>query len=195
MIIMFGLNKYFNLIKIKKVQNISCIFSLSLFLFIFASICNGYCQQSDKVLFKRNTIFADFATKAALYSINYDRIFRQYKTVNLSGQIGICVLKEDIAFPIGINLFTGKGNSHVEYSLIFVPYIESYKSFLHKNDLSDKRIFIEPGVGYRFQKPNGGFFFKAVVSPTLYLDPPSDYFWRMDPKLYLIANVGLGLSF
>jgi hypothetical protein len=181
--------------KPKKICKKVYIFLLMLFLYQFASMNIGNCQNYNEVLFKRNTIFLDFSTKGAIYSINYDRIFNQRKSINLSGRIGFSILKDAIAFPVGINLFTGKGSSHVEFSLTFIPYIDHYKSFLSKNDLSDKYIYVVPGLGYRFQKPNGGFFFMLTVSPTIFLDPPSSNFWNMDPRLYFTGSLGLGLSF
>jgi len=171
------------------------IFLFFLFVFLDASLNNAFCQKNDDALFKRNSIFANFTTKGALYSVNYERIIHEYKTINLSGQFGFSLLKDAIAFPFGINLFTGKGNSHFDFSLILVPYIDKYKSFLSKNDLSDKQMYVVPGLGYRFQKPSGGFFFKMSGSPTIFLDPPSSDFWKMDPKLFFVANLGIGLSF
>ena len=76
-----------------------------------------------------------------------------------------------------------------------MPYIDKYKSFLSKNDLSDKYIYIIPGIGYRYQKQNGGFFFKAVLSPMIILDPRSNDFWKMNPEIYVAGSIGFGLSF
>jgi len=181
--------------KLRGIRNKASIFLILLFVCIFASMTTAKCQKNEGTLFKQNSFFANFSNIGAIYSINYERIFHEYKAMTLSGQFGFSVLKDAIAFPIGINLFTGKGNSHVDFSLIFIPYIDHYKSFLSSDDLSDKLGFIVPGVGYRFQRPEGGIFFKASVSPTIFLDPPSSDFWKMDPKLFFVANLGIGLSF
>jgi len=152
-------------------------------------------QKKDSTFSARNTIYADFASKGAYYSINFDRIFNQKGKLCWTYRLGFSILENAIAFPIGINAFTGKENSHMEFSLSLIPYVDKYQSLFSDNDLSDKFLYIVPGVGYRYQKPNGDFFFKAVLSPTILLDPPSNDFWKMDPQLHLTASLGLGVSF
>lgn len=142
-----------------------------------------------------NTMYADFASRGAYYSLNYDRIFREREKITTSYRAGFSVTGKTIALPLGINFFTGHNASHTEFSLTLVPYIEDYKSFLSANDLSDKKMLIIPGIGYRYQKTEGGLFIKAVASPAIYLDPPSDYFWKMDGKLYPVLTAGIGYSF
>ncbi len=157
--------------------------------------CTVFSQEKEATFNARNTFYAGFSTEVAYYSVNYDRIIKQNKKLAWSYRFGFSILENAITLPIGINLITGKNNSHAEFSLSIIPYIDKYKSFLSSNDLSDKHIYVVPGVGYRYQKPNGGFFFKILVSPTIHLDPPSSNFWKMDPKLLFTANCGLGISF
>lgn len=143
----------------------------------------------------RNTLYADFTNRGAVYAINYDRIFKEGKQLTASYRAGFSATGKTIALPLGISFFTGQHASHTEFSLTLVPYIEDYKSFLSSNDLSDKKMLIIPGLGYRYQQPAGGFFFKAIASPAIYLDPPSDNFWKMDGKLYPVLTIGAGYSF
>lgn len=153
------------------------------------------CQQYNTTKVSRSTLYADFATKGTYYSINYDRVFNSGNKLNWSYRFGFSYLKDAIAFPLGINCFTGTNNSHLEFSLTVIPYIDHSATFLSNNDLSDKYIYVEPGIGYRYQKKSGGLFFKAVFTPIIFLDPPSDNFWNMDPKLYAGANIGVGYNF
>jgi hypothetical protein len=152
-------------------------------------------QSTQNNFTARNTLYADFATRGAYYSVNYDRIFKEGQRFTKSYRAGFSVTAKTIALPLGINFFTGHHVSHMEYSLTLVPYIDKYKSFLSANDLSDKKMLIIPGIGYRYQQPEGGFFFKAVAAPAIHLDPPSDNFWKMDGKLYPVLTVGAGYSF
>lgn len=175
----------------KKLIHTICIGCQALIFFI----STAHCQSTKNNITARNTIYADFASKGAYYSINYDRVFSQGEKFTKSYRVGFSVFNNVIAFPLGINFFTGHNTSHAEFSLTAVPYIEAYQSFLKSNDQSDKKIYIIPGAGYRYQKPGGGFFFKVVASPTIYLDPPSDYFWKMDGKVYAAVNIGAGISF
>jgi hypothetical protein len=154
---------------------------------------NVHGQSSQKNV--RNTFYADFASKGAFYSINYDRIFSQGKKINISFRAGVSVLNDVIAFPLGIQFYTGHDASHIELSLTIEPYIEKYQDILSGNNLSDKKIYIMPGAGYRYQKPGGGFFGKVVLGPVIYLDPPSNDFWNMDPVVYAGITAGVGFSF
>jgi hypothetical protein len=161
---------------------------------IFSSFFNNACSQQIKNI-TRNTLYADFASKGATYSLNYDRIFYSMKKFSVTYRVGFSVLKNAIAMPLGINFFTGHNASHAEFGLTAVPYIETYKDLFSGNNLSDKKLYLIPGAGYRYQKPGGGFFFKAIVGPVIYLDPPSDDFWKMDGKVYAGITAGAGYSF
>lgn len=166
---------------------------ISVFLLFIINI--GYSQDKGSAVLARNTLYIDLATKGAYYSLNYDRIFHQGDKLNFSGKIGFSIFKDVLALPLGINLFTGKKNHHFDLGIIFMPYIEKYKSFLSKNDLSDKFLYIIPGIGYRYQKQEGGFYFKTTFSPMLILDPRSSDFWKMDPEVKVAVNIGAGWSF
>lgn len=152
-------------------------------------------QQNDSVFSAKSTFYTNFSTKGAIYSLNYDRIFHQSDKIIYTYRIGFSVLKEAIALPVGINLLSAKGNSHAEFSLTIMPYIDQYRTMFSTNDLSDKYLYVIPAIGYRYQITNGGLFFKAALSPMLVLDPPSSNFWKMDPKMYFTGNIGIGLSF
>jgi hypothetical protein len=163
-------------------------FVCACFYCLAATLCSG---QTKAI----NTFYADFASKGAHYSVNYDRIFSQGNTLSKTYRVGISLFTDVIALPLGINFFTGHQNSHAEFSLTFVPYIEHYGHLFSGDNLSDKKLYIIPGVGYRYQPAAGGFFFKAIVAPIIYLDPPSDDFWKMDTKVYPGITAGLGYSF
>ena len=160
---------------------------------LFSSTVFG--QQNDSAFLSKNTIYIDLSSRGAYYSVNYDRIFYKRNNENFSYRIGFTILEDVIALPLGVNLFVGRNNSYVEFGVTVMPYMDKYKSFLSSNDLSDKYLYIIPAIGYRFQKQNGGLFFKAGVSPMIILDPPSSNFWKMDPKVYATGNIAFGLSF
>jgi len=168
---------------------------IALLLFIFGATNTLFSQERDSTKLSRNTFYIDFSSKGAYYSINYDRVFSIGKKLCYSYRLGFSVLENAIALPLGINLCTGKGSSHAEFSLTLMPYMDEYKSFLSSNDLSDKYLYVIPAVGYRYQKRRGGLFFKLALSPMLVLDPPSSNFWKMDPKMYAAGNIGVGWSF
>lgn len=143
----------------------------------------------------RNTLYADFATKGAIYSVNYDRVFSYGKKLAKSYRLGLCVLNDAIAFPLGIQFYTGKEAHHLEYSLTIVPYIEKYQDLFSGQSISDKKLYILPGLGYRYQPPSGGFFAKIVAGPLIYLDPAADDVLHMEGKVYPGITAAAGISF
>jgi hypothetical protein len=143
----------------------------------------------------RNTVYADFFSRDVYYSINYDRVFSEGENFNKSYRIGFSVSSNIIALPLGINFFSGQGNNHFEFGVTVVPYVEDYKKLFSPGNLSDKKLDIIPGAGYRYQKPDGGFFFRIIAGPVIHLDPPSDNFWKMDGKLYAGGSIGAGITF
>ena len=71
-------------------------------------------SQPKKSSIARNTIYAEAASEAAFYSVNYDHIFHQGNKINWSYRLGFSIEKESIAAPFGINLITGQKNHHAE---------------------------------------------------------------------------------
>lgn len=175
---------------------ISSIVNRSFFVAVFLSIsAPALCQQTNTTAVSRSTVYAGFDSKDMYYSVNYDHIFHTNGKLSYSYRIGVSVLKDAFAVPLGIHLFTGAGSHHAEFSLTLIPYVDHAAGFAGSNDQSDKYLYVEPGIGYRYQQPGGGFFLRAVVTPILFLDPPSDDFWNMDPKLYAGGNIGIGYTF
>jgi hypothetical protein len=145
----------------------------------------------------RNAVYTELASRGPGYSINYDRIFRQGDKLDYSFSAGFYIAKNSVAFPVGIHFITGTNEHHAEFGVTFIPYID-YKHDLVGSSIkteSDKYLYINPGMGYRYQKSDTGLFFKATIGPSVFLDPPSDDFWNMDPKLYAFGSIGVGISF
>ena len=162
---------------------------------LFAGHSFLFAQYDKGNNFVRNTFFIELASKRPGYSVNYDHIFHRGEKLSGSFRIGFSIDKNTVSLPFGINLLTGKENHHAEFGVTIIPFIDHYKTFLSGDNLSDKKINVIPAIGYRFQKPSGGIFFKVSVSPLLFLDPPSDDFWNMDPRLYAYGSIGIGFSF
>ena len=145
--------------------------------------------------YKQNTIFLEVSSKGPVYSFNYDRIFKSNKNFTYSYRTGFTIEQNGIGASFGLTMFTGQNRHHAELSLVVMPYIDHYKSFLSGNNLSDKYLYITPSIGYRYQQRKGGLYFKAGAAPLIFLDPPSDHFWHMDPKVYATIQAALGFSF
>ena len=152
-----------------------------------------HAQQKEGLL--KHTVYAGYARIGTHYFINYDRVFSQGSAFSKSFHAGISVLKNNIAFPLGINFFTGKREHHAELSLTLAPYIERFNYLFKPGNLSDKKFYVLPAAGYRYQKPGGGFFGKLQAGPVFYFDPASDNNTKTDTRTYLGIMVGIGQNF
>jgi hypothetical protein len=170
----------------------------ALFIFFIAALLHCACTtaQTGKRFEKKNTVYAEAAIHGPVYSINYDRILIEGNRFAKTCRIGYSIYSDILALPIGISFLTGKNSHHAELSFTLIPYIENYQKLFAAGNLSDKKLYIIPGAGYRYQKPSGGIFFKAIAGPALLLDPPSDNFWKMEAKkIYAGISLAGGISF
>ncbi len=165
-----------------------CISLILLFSFVLLA-------NSQDVAIARNTVYVEGTSHGAYYSINYDRIFRLGARFTNTYRVGFSLLHNAIALPVGLNFLKGDGFHHFEFGLTVVPYIDKYQKLFQPGNIADKQLYLIPGAGYRYQPPGGGFFFKAIAAPVIFLDPASDNFWRMDGKVYAGGSVGAGISF
>lgn len=153
----------------------------------------GFAQNSKPRAF--NSLYAGYTTAGHLISINYDRIVRRSSRLSTSFCIGIAAADQTVGLPVGIQLFQGQKNAHIEYSLVFLPYIEKVQYLFQAGNRADKKGYLIPAIGFRYQQPTGGVFFRIAVSPMIALDPRSDNFWKMDGKIVPALAVGAGISF
>jgi hypothetical protein len=171
-----------------------CCRVFSLFIIVFTgSVGFVFSQEKTKA---KNAVYAEGATRGPVYSINYDRIIRQGEKLAYSFRAGFSIYKNTVSFPVGLNFITGIDEHHAEFSLTIIPYIDYDVHLIGSNNTeSDKYIFVNPAIGYRYQKADGGIFLKAAVGPSIFLDPPSNDFWNMDPKLYAFGCIAVGINF
>jgi hypothetical protein len=171
-------------------------FRYSFFLAVISSLCSiaipAFSQPNAK-----NAIYLEAASKGPLYSLNCDRIIRQGEILTYSLRAGFSVEKNALSFPVGFNFITGRYDHHMEFGFTIIPYFDYYEDdpAIDYTDKSDKYLYVNPAIGYRFQKPERSFFFKAAMGPSIFLDPPSNDFWDMDPKLDFFGSVSAGISF
>ncbi len=171
-------------------MKINCLLFLALLLSY-----STQAQDAHPSFPKRNAIYVEAMGKGPYYSINYDRIIRVGPKWSCSLRVGFSMVADGISVPLGINAFTTPGNHHLELGLGLTPYVDHYRTFLAKEDLSDKYLYIVPSVGYRYQKPGGGLFFTAGLMPYLFLDPPSDNVLNVSGYVRMWAGLAVGVSF
>ena len=143
-----------------------------------------------------NTIYFELFGNGLVYSINYDRIVANNISVR-AGYGGLSIsnlttndtglpLTEDIKItmiPILGNYLMGGGNHKLEIGGGVVMISMDYSGNIADIDFKIGADGAVPtgNIGYRYQKPEGGFFFKASLCP----------FFGEE----MITSIGLGLGY
>jgi hypothetical protein len=153
-----------------------------IFVFIF---CVYYSCLHAQSWTAKNALSVDFGDIYQLnYSVNYSRILFHKNIVTFAASAGISVEPIDYTrlwqplFPVEATLFVGNGKHHLEGGILLIPglYYDYYMhtDYLVSNEpnkvITKKAIGTTAGfrMGYRFQKPGGGFFFRLGFTPIFY---------------------------
>ena len=109
----------------------------------------------------RHVFYTEFAGTTFGASLNYEYVFFQHLNVRLAGRAGLGFSPFNAAFagviPLGVSAIVGKKNHHLEMGL-------AHSTALDKDGVS---LFGIGVAGYRFQKPNGGIFFRISYNPYM----------------------------
>jgi hypothetical protein len=119
---------------------------------------------------KKNTLFVEAFGNGLLYSIGYDRLFFPEKTTKLSLSIGVTpfigqkqsTMKIDAWLSPQVNCLIGKDhNLEIGIGYTFLGF---YIDYINRPHLIFYRI------GYRYQKTDGGLFFRIGFTPYSFID-------------------------
>lgn len=129
---------------------------------------------------KANSFYIEFLGHSATsFSVNYERGFYENNKSYISGWLGLGLYnlplqfiddREGFNIPFGLNSTWGKSNHHMEFGI--GSGINHGRSIEKPSPLFFRMLF-SMRVGYRFQKPSGGFLFRAGITPTF----PAYYFY------------------
>ena len=141
--------------------------------------------QENKEM-KRNSIYIEAFGQGLYNSISFDRLYHTDKKIKTSFNCGLTIIPSSelfvLATPIAYNFLFGQKNHHLELGLGFTAmYIRRGKITvgrgLTENGVTYQEEFIghenayftyfTPKLGYRFQKPAGGFFFRFTFTPPI----------------------------
>ena len=139
---------------------------LTILLLFGTSIFNQTIGQTENEFtnISKNTVYFELLGNGGIYSLKYDRIILAKKIFKISGSIGVSYIPPSIrynhtfTYPTEINLMYGKRN-YLEVGIGFTPVFNLYKEDIFK--IYDIYSYPVLRIGYRLQKPNGGFFFKT----------------------------------
>ncbi len=167
-------------------------------------------ETEAEIFTAKNSIHAEFLLPSFNYSLNYGRIFYQKDRLKISASAGFSLLfkraNEPIhsgyvvpVIPAEITAFWGKSKHHLEFGLGFYTYRE--KSYIFDEDfprnIREEPYWgktILPRIGYRYQKPAGGFFFRAGYTPLIGFNSFGDLEKQVNFNPYGFGS-GFGVSF
>jgi hypothetical protein len=117
----------------------------------------------------RNAFYIELLGNGLLYSINYDRLL----TDQISGRVGLMVIGAAsdssaaavIAAPIMANYLFGRGNSHFETGIGVTLMSGAVDNVGEIDDEGFSGAVGTATLGYRYQRPGGGFVFRAGLTP------------------------------
>ena len=137
----------------------------------------GIYESKAQTEFKRNSVFAELGGSAGLISLNFDKRFSK-SPEGFGVRIGAGYMAwqdtEIFNFPILVNYLAGNNGKYLEMG--FGPTIGYAQE---RSEPNDQGLSFEPGInfygtinlGYRYQPVEGGFNFRAGLSPILNFSP------------------------
>lgn len=152
----------------------------------------------------KNSVYLELAGNAGRYAFNYGRIIHQKGKLKLNASAGFSMWPKKFdsktiwlpTVPIEVSAFYGKSNHHLELGMGVTSYLTRSLAFDSETfENIDKVVFdavIPVRIGYRFQKPEGGFFFRLGYTPVINLPTGGRGESSFDPYW---AGISFGKSF
>jgi len=156
----------------KKISLLALLIFPSIFLF------SQNVDQKNQVFLKNNSINIEVGGYTVVGAVYYERVLLNQPNFKAVGQIGYGI----VGWPVGIHGLISFNNHHIEFGgCVTFP----------SNSIIDSgasNSYITGRLGYRFQKAEGNFIFRAGLMPVV-IGADRDY----GPEL--ILWVWPGLSF
>lgn len=114
---------------------------------------------------KKSAVYLEFlGNSATVFSINYDRIIKEFSdsylnvTIGYGNYLGLDA-RTGFNIPFSLNYSFGKTTNHH-----FELGVGGGLNFLTDDDSS--RMLLSSRVGYKYQRSRGGFYFRAAFTPS-----------------------------
>ncbi|MBI4945723.1 MAG: hypothetical protein HY840_04900 [Bacteroidetes bacterium] len=134
-------------------------------------------KDSANLLPKRNTIYIEAFGQGLLNSLSYDRLYRTNKIIKTSVSAGLTVVPSigvgDFYFgsQISYNVLFAKKNHHLELGVglnfLIETMTEGVEYLGESGDEKNYYSYFTPKLGYRFQRPQRGIFFRLAFTPLV----------------------------
>ncbi|GMQ27834.1 hypothetical protein Aconfl_04760 [Algoriphagus confluentis] len=166
---------------------------------------DGLTQSKGDPFTAKKAIYLELGGSSGVYGFNYGTIFHQKGKLKLNASAGFSLLIRETsnsrifwlpAIPLELTALYGKSNHHLEMGFGVLPYLDVV-SFFDSESLvfKDKVVFdtaIPLRIGYRYQKPEGGFFFRIGYTPYFIAPIGGREDWTFMP---IFGGLSFGKSF
>ena len=101
----------------------------------------------------------------------------------------------DVAVPIEVSYLRGKENHYLELGIGMTPWYENYISLIETPDgtrVKHLAILAFGRLGYRYQKKDGGIFFKLGFTPMVQFN--DKVYKYKDKSVVLWAGLAIGYT-
>jgi hypothetical protein len=177
---------------------------LLVLVFVFAISFGATAQTEPETFTAKNAVYLEVGGSSGRYAVNYSKIFHQKGKVKLNASAGFSMWHHRLnskttwlpVVPLEISALYGKSNHHLELGMGVTSYLTRSLAFDSETfENIDKVVFdaaIPLRIGYRFQKPQGGFFFRLGYTPIINFPTGGRGGWGFLPYW---AGISLGKSF
>lgn len=125
----------------------------------------------------RNTLYGEAFGQGFCWSLNYDRLLNTDKKVMNSVTTGLVYVPTSLGFgggvyygiPVSYNWLVGKKSHRLEMGVGLTALFHKEVARGWSTPYEESYFFgyLTPKIGYRFQRPRGGLFFRATASPMI----------------------------
>jgi hypothetical protein len=171
---------------------------------------DAFAQKEALDFSARNSLYLELGGSSGRYAVNYSRIIHQKEKLKLNVSAGFTLWhhhRYDMSLsnrrttwlpgiPIEFSAFWGRSNHHLEFGVGLIPYLAPRIQIdADTFEASDKIVFgaiVPLRIGYRYQKPGGGFFYRVGYTPLFIVPVGGRENWSFEPRF---AGVSIGKSF
>lgn len=161
-------------------RNFSLQFRLILICFVLVLLTlpfQAFSQTKAKTFTAKNAVYLDIGGNAGQYAFTYGKLFYQKGALKMMGSVGFALWADRVegstvfnpAIPLEFSGLLGRGKHHLELAIGATPHLATSLDINSETlELEDKVVFdslIPLRIGYRYQKPEGGFFFRVGYTP------------------------------
>jgi hypothetical protein len=150
----------------------------------------------------KNAVYLEIGGNGMFYSFNYDRVFYQKGAFKSAARAGVSLFPVNIIgknylayiLPLEVTAMLGRSKHHLEIGTGVSPYLAPATNRGFDPEFERYRVAaIMPfRLGYRYQKKEGGFFFRAAYTPFIEF---SSHF-NIGTHFYLLyGGLSMGKSF